>query len=201
MKSSYLVTVTGLVCALVGSAGIAEAKPTHHDGFYMQLTGGVGYYSSSAEAAGTEVSFSGTTLPVSLMLGGTLKPGLAIGGGFFVDTASSPTYKVNGMEQAADISQYVVGLGLTVDYYVKPEGGTHIQGFVGWGGLETSSGGNAGGSDPTGLVLFVAGGHDWYVTDSWSGGVMGRLAYGSFSLNDVGYGTIAPAILGTLTYH
>lgn len=134
----------------------------------MQVTGGLGYYSSSAEAGGTEVSYSGTTMPMSLLLGGTLKPGLAIGGGFFVDRASSPTYEVNGMEQTGvEFTQYVVGLGVTVDYYLKPEGGTHIQGFLGWGGLETSTeAGGVGGSDPTGMVVFIAGGHDWYLSDS-----------------------------------
>ncbi len=203
MKSSYgWVTITGFVCAMLGAVGTAEAEPTKHDGFYMQLTGGLGYYSASADAGGVDQSYSGTTLPMSLMLGGTLKPGLAIGGGFFVDYSSSPTFEQNGMEvEGLDFSQYVVGLGLTVDYYLKPEGGTHFQGFLGWGGLETSTDAGAGGSDPTGLVVFVAGGHDWFITDAWSAGVMGRLAYGAFSLNDVSFPTIAPSLLGTLTYH
>jgi hypothetical protein len=169
----------------------------------MQVTGGLGYYSLSTDAAGADESLSGTTVPMSLMLGGSMMENLVIGGGFFVDYASSPTYNVNGMEVAtADVKQYVVGLGIFGDYYLDPKkGGVHIQGFAGWGGVETSSNGNVGGSDPTGLVVYAAGGYEWWISNEWSAGVMGRLAYGNFSFNDASMPTIAPAVVGTLTLH
>lgn len=191
------------MCAALGAPAVAAAEPRTHDGFYMQLTGGLGYYSAGAEAGGIEQSFSGMTLDTSLMLGGTIIPGLVVGGGFFIDYAPSPSFEQNGMEvELSDVSQMVIGIGPFVDYYLDPKkGGVHIQAFAGWGGLETSSGGNAGGSDPTGLVVSVAGGYDIWLSDEWSVGGMLRVAYGNFSLNDVGYGTLAPALLGTLTWH
>jgi hypothetical protein len=90
---------------------------------------------------------------------------------------------------------------LFADIYPDPTDGLHIQPFLGFGGLEASVNGNAGGSDPTGLVLALGAGYDWWVGDEWSIGVMGRVAYAPLSINDVGVSVLAPAVLATFTYH
>jgi hypothetical protein len=187
-----------LVAAAASSAQ-ADSKPRTHDGFHFQVAGGFGYYSSSSD----QQSFSGLTIPGSILLGGTIMPGIAFGGGLVLDRASSPTYEANGVEQDGVVSsQYVVGLGLYIDYYKDATlNGLHIQGFAGWGGLETSFNGNVGGSDPTGLVTHVAVGWEWWLTDQWSGGVMGRLTYAPISLNGTSFTTYEPCLVGTLTWH
>lgn len=188
----------------LGLTGTARADDKTHDGFYVQAATGLGYYSASAEQAGMEASFSGMTVPMSLMLGGSPIKGLAVGGGFMVDYAPSPGFEVNGQEFAGnvDFSQYVIGIGPFVDYYLDPSGGLHFQAFVGWGGLETSSSeGNVGGSDPTGLVMALGAGYDLFVSDEWSIGGAGRFTFAPLSLNDVSYTTIEPALLLTATYH
>lgn len=190
-------------CACLGWQAQARSEPRTHDGFYMQVSGGLGYYNSSAEAGGTEVSFSGLTVPASFFMGGTLIPGLTLGGGFFIDYGPSPAYEVNGQEQTTgiDLSQFVIGIGGLVDYYLDPAGGLHFQGFVGWGGLETSADGNVGGSDPTGLVTFIGAGYDWWIGDEWSVGVVARFIIAPISLNDVGYFTIEPSLAASITWH
>lgn len=193
----------GLMALALALPSRAEAAPETHDGFYLQFNAGLGYLSSSAEAGGLEVTYSGVTLPAALLLGGTVGP-VVIGGGFFGDYAFSPSYEVNGggtMMPANDVTMTLVGIGIFADIYPDVKKGLHFQPFVGWGGLETSVNGNVGGSDPTGLVLAVGGGYDWFVSDNWSIGVMGRFAYAPLSLNDVGYTTIAPSLLATFTYH
>lgn len=196
------VTFAGALAATIGFTHTAKAEPKTHDGFYLQLNAGLGYLSSSAEAAGTKVTYSGVTIPSSLLIGGTVGP-LVIGGAFFGDYAPSPSASVNGSAAMSftDVTMTLIGIGMFADYYVDPHGGLHFQPFVGWGGLNTSYKGNSGGSDPTGLVLALGGGYDWWVGDEWSIGVMGRLAYAPLSLNSVSYNTIAPAILATFTYH
>lgn len=178
----------------------ASGAPRVHDsGKFLQFTTGLGYYSASGPG---DSSFSGTTMNFGFMLGGNLRPGLVIGGGFWLDRAGSPKYEVGGNDSGLDFTQYVIGLGAFADYYLKPEGGWHVQGFLGWGGLETvTSGGGAGGSDPTGLVITIGGGHDWWISDAWAVGVMGRIGYGKFSLAGGDYPTLAPAVLGTMTWH
>ena len=43
----------------------AQAAPRVHDGFYMQLAVGVGFYNTSGSLAGFDESFSGLTIPNS----------------------------------------------------------------------------------------------------------------------------------------
>lgn len=193
-----------VTCFLLISASTAhaESQPKTHDGFHFQLSGGLGYYSASADMGGLSQSFSGVTLPSSLLLGGTIG-NLVIGGGIVLDYAPSPGIKQNGMEvQGLDVSQYIVGLGMYADYYLDPtKGGLHFQGFVGWGGLETSTSGNVGGSDPTGLVTYLGAGYDVWLSDEWSVGVLGRLLYAPLSLNSVSFTTVEPAVVATITWH
>lgn len=191
------------VAATLGIASEARAEANTHDGFYLQIQVGPGYYSMSAEQAGIEASYSGVTLASALQLGGSLAPGIVLGGTLVTDYAPSPSYEVNGNEPAGtpDFTQYVFAIGPFVDFYPNPNGGLHFQGMLGFGGVETSVDGNAGGNDPTGPVLAVGAGYEWWVGREWSIGAMGRFMYGAFSYEDVGFGTIAPALLATFTYH
>jgi hypothetical protein len=71
----------------------------------------------------------------------------------------------------------------------------------GWGGLETSAEGNVGGSDPTGFMLSLGAGYDFFVSPEWSIGGLGRFTYGALSMNDVSSTLIEPQLLITATYH
>jgi hypothetical protein len=120
-----------------------------------------------------------------------------------LDYAPSPGFELNGQEFEAngDVSQFVIGIGPFADYYLDPAGGLHFQAFVGWGGLETSSEGDVGGSDPTGLVMALSAGYDLFVSDEWSIGGMGRFTFAPIGYEEVSYTTIEPALLLTATYH
>ena len=194
----------GSLAAVLALSANAHAAERTHDGFYLSMNAGIGYLSSSAEQAGVEVNYSGVTMPAAIWLGGTVGP-VVIGGGFFADYSFSPTMEVNGGAGGTyspdNVSQTLLGIGAFADYYIDPHGGFHLQPFLGWGGLETSVDGDSGGSDPTGLVMALGVGYDFWVASEWSLGVMGRFAYAPLSLNDVGYSTIAPALLFTATYH
>lgn len=187
------------------SAKSASALPRTHDGFYMQLDAGLGYLSTSAEAGGTKVTYSGLTFPTSILLGGTVGP-VVIGGGFITDYAASPSAKMTaaGTTQSAtltDVSLYLYAMGVFADIYPDPHGGLHFQPFLGFGGLQATYQGNASNGGPTGMVLAAGVGYDWWVADEWSIGLMGRLTYAPLSYNSVGWSTIAPALLATFTYH
>jgi hypothetical protein len=195
-----LVSVLAVSCSFVLTTQRAEALPRTHDGFYLQLDAGLGYLSSSAEFAGSKVTYSGVTIPTSLLLGGTVGP-VVIGGGFITDYAASPSISSGGTStQLSDVSLYLYSMGVFADIYPDPHGGLHFQPYLGWGGLQASYQGYTGNS-ATGMVLALGGGYDWWVADEWSIGIMGRLTYAPLSLNGVGYSTIAPAILASFTYH
>ncbi len=204
MRRNSALTACFAAALSIGSAvSTADAAPGTHDGFMLQLSPGLGYYSMTASDPTGDVTFSGTSFSLNLMMGGTLMPGVHLGGGFFLDRALSPTLEIDGNEVTGtgDFSQFPLGIGAFVDYYLDPSGGLHFQGFFGWGGVETSTPeGGAGGSDPTGAVLYLAAGYDVFVSDEVSVGGMARFAYGMFALNDVDWPTIAPALLLTLTW-
>jgi hypothetical protein len=183
-------------------SGEAKADPHTHDGFYLHFDMGFGYLSSSVDVLGTTLTYSGVTFPSSLLLGGTVGP-VAFGGGFFTDYAPSPSVSAEGGSSFTpdDADLYLAGIGMFADIYPNPKEGLHILPFVGFAALEATSNGDASGSDPTGLVLSVGVGYDFWVSANWSAGVMGRFAYAPLSMNNFDYTTIAPALLGTITYH
>lgn len=201
MRMYRALLAVGFLAAATSSAR-AESKSHTHDGFHFQLTGGMGFYSSNGGAPANQ-DFSGMTLPASLLMGGTIFGNLAFGGGLYLDYAPGPTYKLNDTEVPDQISsQTILGIGLYADYYLDPvKNGLHVQGFAGWGGLETSFNGNVGGSDPTGLVAAVGVGYEWWLTHEWSGGVMARLVYAPLDLNGTSFTTIEPGVVGTITWH
>jgi hypothetical protein len=192
-----------LVC-LAGLGGVlalsneAHAEARTHDGFYLSFNAGLGYLSSSTDP---DVHYSGASLPSALWLGGTVGP-VVIGGGFFGDYAFAPGVTAGGQDVPFDdFSMTLISFGAFADIYPDVHGGFHVMPYLGWGGLESSSNGNSGGSDPTGLVMAVGVGYDWFVAPEWSLGVMGRFAYAPLKMNDRTYSTIAPAVLFTVTYH
>ena len=197
-----LSVAVGVSIATSASAWV-PAAPRTHDRFYLQATTGFGYLTTSNSDLGRDQSVSGMTWSTSLQLGTSLMPGLALGGGFLVDYSFSPTTKWNGVEVANSpiASQYALGIGPFVDYYPNPTGGLHFQGMVGWGRLNSNGNGDVSIDSPSGLMFLVGGGHDWWIADQWSVGVLGRIAIAPMWYEGVSYVTIAPAVLATVTYY
>ena len=177
-----------------------------HDGFYLQLGIGLGYMSTSAEYMDIEVTYSGITTPTQLLIGGSPVPGLVIGGGFITDYAFSPDVEiksggVTASGEATDVTLYVFGIGPFISFYPNPHEGLHFDALVGFGGLQASYQDEVSSNNPSGLLLSVAAGYEFWVGDEWSIGPEFRFGYGAFSYEDIDYPTIAPALLATFTYH
>src|SRR5690349_22442428 len=97
-----------LLTTAVGTAQ-ADSAPRTHDGFHLQVTGGFGYYSSSAEQGGTEMNMSGMSMPASLLMGGSIMPNLILGGGLVLDYVPSPSFEQGGQSvQLEGVTQYLV---------------------------------------------------------------------------------------------
>jgi len=183
----------------------AKAEAMTHDGFYMSLEAGVGYLSASADSPNFEQTMTSTTFSSGLLLGGTVGP-VVIGGGFTYDYGFSPSVEQNGQEaELEDVKLYLIGIGAFADYYVDPAGGLHFIGMLGWGGLESSYQGNAGGSDPTGLLITLGGGYDFWVADEWSIGPLARFTYAPLSYELAGSNQDVPtwhfSVVAEFVYH
>lgn len=190
---------------------LAHAEtPKTHDGFYLQIAPGLGYVSDSATIKTPIVSLdykiSGIGGSGSLLFGGTLFPGFVLGGGFQGGSFPKPTFEVGGTSSKGTGTLQISTIGPFVDYYLDPRAGLHFQGFLGFGVVSAQSAdGRASQNNPSGLALSVGLGHDWFVSDAWSIGVMGRLQYLSakYEVNSSSdtHSVIVPAVLATFTYH
>src|SRR5450432_1957766 len=178
-----------------------------HDGFYFRGATGLGYLSSSLSAPGQQdATMSGLALGFDAWFGGSPIPGLEIGGGLTTFDVPSPKLKTGGSSQSIGGHAMLDVIGAFGDYYFDPNRGMHLEALVGLGVLGvTYSNGNSSTNDPSGLALGVGFGNDWWVSDEWSIGVLGRLIYAPLSYSAGGatakYSTITPAVLATFTYN
>ena len=204
------------VSALVGlgllsMAGVASAAPQTHDGFYFRGGVGLGYLSSSLSLSPsvpgfTDIKYSGLAVGFDAWFGGSLMPGLVLGGGITSYDVPSPSAKVGGQSTSFDGHLMLNIVGLFGDYYFDPNEGLHAEALIGYGILSAqASNGQTSSNDPTGLALGVGFGNDWWVSDEWSLGVLGRFIYAPLSYSAGGatakYSTITPALMGTITFN
>lgn len=166
-------------------AGTAHAQAETHDGFYLRLAlgGGGGKLERSGNLdAGNGVysgdsSISGPMSVFELALGGTPAPGLVVFGGLVAYThPEAKLEREDGSEVDLDGGLETGIMGAGVDYYIDDRGGFHFGGMLGLGYAraptpEGSLFENMGGA---GGALSLSIGYDWWVSEQWSIGVLGR---------------------------
>lgn len=193
-----------------------ERATRTHDGFYLRLGAGFAYTNHAFD--GTALDFSATARGLAianeLSLGGTVARGLVFGAGFFSHVTPAPKsgdldFRDRTGKVTLDPSYFSV-FGVFADYYFDPRGGLHVQGALGLSTLRSGRSEHAGRTvtgeqDATGVGATLGVGHEWWIHDEWSLGVLFRLAYGALKFDDRGnewsHSLIAPALLLSATYH
>ncbi len=193
-------------------AGVASAEPMTHDGFYFRGAAGLGYLKSSVSVSGpslaseTGISYGGLAIGFDAWFGGSPVPGLAIGGGITTYDVPSYTVKSDGFSETGAGHLTLSVVAAFGDYYFNPNQGLHAEALLGFGvlGAQDNSG-NVSDVTPAGLALGVGFGNDWWVSDEWSIGVLGRFIYAPLSYSSGGvtekFSTITPALMATFTYN
>ncbi len=166
--------------AVLGVAGVAQAgpKPHEHDGFFLQLDGGVGSMTSTASQGGVDAKLSGTAGEFSVSIGGAITPSFVLGGQFWGTSVSSPKYELNGTSYGSTgttLGLSAVGVNLT--YYVMPIN-LYLQATPSIGWLSEESGG-ASTSTKSGFAIRLAVGKEWWVSDNWGIGLNVQYAHSS----------------------
>ena len=196
-----------------------------HDGFYLRLGFGIGYARDSFSSNNSPEFFGsvdgtvqGATTGLEFAIGGTFGRGVVVGGGFYVEGIWTP--------QALDVSDDVIQggdvefdstsagiVGPFIDWYFDPTGGFHAQAAAGLGFVKTSSStensaGLVRSHSASGTGFIVGVGHDWWVNDEWSLGVLGRamfvFARGNETDGEASWkhrAIVAPTLLFVSTYH
>jgi hypothetical protein len=174
----------------------------------------------TVQVDGTVSGFAGAS---ELALGWSIADGFALGGGLYSAWIFSPkaddaAVNVNGARAGTpvefDASSFHL-FGPFVDYYFDPLGGFHLQGGLGYAWLSPGDAhfrGNVLGipydvSDSStgggGFGFMVGIGNEWWVSDGFSLGILGRLTAGFMSgeRNNITWNhtAFAPALLFTAT--
>jgi hypothetical protein len=176
-----------------------------HDGFYFRigLNGGPLMLKSDTDPA---VEYSGFQSGFDLMFGGSPAKGLAIGGALVTGRTSDPKVKLGSLEATADGAMIFAGVSLFADWYINPNEGLHFLGMLGFAAVDfVSASGQSGGNDPTGTMLGLGVGYDFWISDEWSIGPIARVLYAPVSSEaggvSVKYNYVYPSIGVGFTLH
>jgi hypothetical protein len=182
----------------------AESQPRLHDGLYLRLSAGLSYFSDAVESEALPLfgvvsgTIKGAAPTLELAAGYTVARGLVVGGALHLNFILSPitsnghTDLGNLPEDVNFASTSLVLFGPFVDYYFNPATGWHVQGSITYGVLSLGEG--RGSTTDRQYVqeqsgsggAFMAGvGYDFWVSDGWSAGVLGRLTAGVGSGKDM----------------
>jgi hypothetical protein len=191
-----------------------------HEGFYLAADTGLGFLSAWGSGPAGSASISGFGSVSDLAIGGTVAPGLVLGGvarewsttGTFnggPTITASTTYFVNGVATPTHLTlsgnahAQSIELGAFLDWYPNPEKGWHLGASVGLGSMSMTD--DAGTRSMSSAVAgSIFGGYQWWLGPAWSLGLTGVLSASSAgrfddsNQNDTGY-RLTPLGVGLVT--
>ena len=153
-----------------------------HDGFYMRLTGGVGYLSAKSGDGSTSMSVSGAGPAMTFAFGGSVTPHLVLYGEFVATAATDPEATYAGGSQHLPYSVNLFGIGPGLAYYLEPLN-MYFSGTLAFSQV-TASNTSSNSSDSAnanqdwtemGIGASFMVGKEWWVSHDWGLGVAGRL--------------------------
>ena len=155
-----------------------------HSGFFLRMSGGVGYMSDSSQISGLgdgKVVARGGGLVLGLDIGGALNPGLIVAASFSFQSLPNPNISTDTRLMPTPRNPQLSMLALMGDFYPDPKTGFHVGGALGLAGLSQrqDSSTNASNNDESGsgFGFLPHVGYEWWVGNYWGVGVMGRFLY------------------------
>lgn len=144
----------------------------------------------------------GVAIPLEIMLGGAIVPGLVLGAGIWATPLTHPKMEYQG--ETGDITGYRVQfsrLGPFVDYYPNPSDGFHILGELAYSAFSiTEDKTDVLVANVKGIAVTGGAGYEWWIGAQWSMGIMGKFSYAHLSGDGETHTLIAPVLVGTATY-
>jgi hypothetical protein len=166
----------------------APRGPRVHDGLYLRLglgggvqAGAVAHSESRSDGyeSAPDQSVTGTSGMVELALGYAVRPGLNLGGGLYLEQNGGAASNISGevAPSGARLGTHVL-VGPMLDWYFRPQKGFHMLAALGVASAQQRTfmdvDGNKYSSASTGLGGLIGLGYDWWVSDQWSLGLLGR---------------------------
>lgn len=169
-----------LVCILAFTVSPSLAGAQSHDGgFFMRLSGGIGYATSSIDATASTVKFeiNGAAGEQNLAFGAVVRPNLAVHGTVFGWEIPKPDAKRDGQSVGTlnrDAAMGAIGGGVT--YYFMPLN-LYVSPSVGVAWLVSEDSDDQETHTNAGFALDVSVGKEWWVSNRWGLGVAGGIGY------------------------
>lgn len=177
---------TALACFLPAvllllAGPVVAGEPRTHDGFFLRLSGGVGYGSTSRTLPSgivgnpqtAELAFDGLDGDYNFAVGGMIARNLALHGTFFGWSIADPDVEVDGTKTGSldgNLSLSAMGGGVT--YYIMPAN-IYFSGSLGLAWLSEEI------ETDVGFGLDATIGKEWWVGGSWGLGLAGAFGYHS----------------------
>jgi hypothetical protein len=192
-----------------------------HDGFYFRFASGFGVYEEGFSSEKSDVyggrvqgATRGLGTLTEIEIGGSLKPGLILGGGIYSLDLVTGTFRLDEDSDDAPPAELdperrsLALFGPFLNWYPNPRKGFHLHGAI---GVATLASGrferNSDNYHATGGGIALGVGHDWWIGDEWSLGIMGRIMGAVVTGKDDanvrfvhGVGT-TPSLLVSVTYN
>lgn len=171
--------------------------PETRDGFFLAFHPGGSYL--ILDDRDNDAKTRGFGLGLDLLIGGAVTEGLSLG--LILGGSWYPSPEFEGIE-FEDVDLNLFHIGAFIDYYTDPESGFHILGELAYAQMETT-GSDIESQTIQGGLLGVGFGYDWWVSDSWSLGLLGRFGFGAtqHSQLDTKQWLMLPGLSFTATYH
>ncbi len=144
---------------------------------------GIGYMADSAKIEGGayagEVDARGVAVPLELAIGGAISPGFILAGSFTFQGLSRPNLTNDTRLMRPDHRPQLTMLALMADIYPNPKQGFHVGGGLGFASLRVRDDGfaNTSSNDENGFGFAPHVGYEWWVSNYWGLGVLGRFIY------------------------
>ena len=174
----------------------------------MRAALGPGYFRASNHVESDRRVFTGLTSSLQLALGGVIENLVFMGGAYFRDQV----WGLRARDEVEDGDEVNLGryamaldtLGLFLDFYLGPKSGTHVQLLAGVGTLQLTRPGTNSIDDPTGAVLNLGIGQEWWVSDGSLLGLVLSINHAQMSVDegsgDLAVSAIVPQLLATFTH-
>jgi hypothetical protein len=192
-----------------------------HDGFYARLELGIGYFSGARFTIPFDAELKGDVTGVAqvgaLMFGGTVAPGLVLGGGAWGTNVPSANYSGDVEEPQSVGPEVVVHRSVSIGFasvsiigpflawYPDPTRGLSGQLGIGYAlaSLESDRTGSVVQYQDVGWGAELGAGYDFWIGEQWSLGLLGRVSYAAIGVRDATDTLSAwvPAVAFGATYH
>jgi hypothetical protein len=176
-----------------------------HDGFYLQLTLGLGYYMDSVDTAGKApaIEVEGTAVTGNFSMGGTPIKGVVIGGTFGLAGVDKPTSTAGGKTSKWGHTSWSE-IGAFVDFYPDPKGNLHFR----IDGLRVHFKSMSSAVSPrmeaSGIAAAATVGYGLWISEQWSFEALFRVSgtrLSDLSRDEYTHAVVMPALLLAFAYH